>query len=83
MCNGRGVSFHGHEHADARGLAGVLPGVQLAGGFVGGEMGPKFGPRNAHSTSAASVMMLDQHRLPAIGDMDEHTFSSAVAMIGS
>ena len=50
-CNGRGAAHHLEVNAESGAVLATLPGVALAGAFLGGEFGPQFGLRNRRDES--------------------------------
>lgn len=55
-CNGRGTRLYPHPHGDIQTIQGVLGGVDLAGFFCAGEIGPISGKNFLHGHTASIAL---------------------------
>ena len=56
-CNGRGAGLYGHPDGDISILQGALGGVEAAGFFCAGEIGPIGGNNFLHGHTASIVLI--------------------------
>ena len=86
-CNGRGHEHHGDMSAETRALAAKLPDVPIAGAFMSGEFGPRFGFRTPRDVNQAAA----PERTPdgfEVGseffrpENSRHEFSCSLALLG-
>jgi small ligand-binding sensory domain FIST len=64
-CNGRGTRLYDHPNGDISTIQNVLGGVNLAGFFAAGEIGPVGGKNFLHGHTASMALFRPRSQLPA------------------
>ena len=64
-CNGRGTRLYDHPNGDIATIQSILGGVNLAGFFAAGEIGPVGGKNFLHGHTASMALFRPRTQLPA------------------